>query len=100
MDERKGLKSLVDRYFERRARTRGDVWWLKVHGGPYQRAGVPDYLFCIGGRFGALEIKHPGEKNPKPDPRQQVELDHIAGAGGWTLVSNDIAEITAELGAF
>ena len=35
--------------------------WFKYHGGPFTRAGVPDLLGVVEGRFIALEVKQPGE---------------------------------------
>lgn len=32
-------------------------FWFKVHGGPFQMAGIPDLLGCVEGRFIAIEIK-------------------------------------------
>jgi Holliday junction resolvase len=32
-------------------------WWMKVHGGGFQVAGVPDIIGCYKGRFVAIEVK-------------------------------------------
>lgn len=65
------------------------VWWFKVHGHPYQRAGVPDILLCVDGRLAALELKRPGSRE-RPSPAQLVQLRAIHAAGGWTAVLNDL----------
>ena len=37
-------------------------WWsLKIHGGPYSTAGVPDLLCIRDGRAVFLEVKQPGK---------------------------------------
>lgn len=69
-----------------------DVWPLKVHGGPYQRANIPDYLLCVGGVFCGIELKVPGEQ---PTPGQALELRAIARAGGVSGVATTLAEFIA-----
>lgn len=72
------------------------IWVLKVHGGGYQRAGVPDLLLCLRGRLIALEVKHPkpGETTERilrrVSARQHVELDSLHQAEAeahvvWTV---------------
>lgn len=34
-------------------------WWTKIHGGPFQAAGIPDLIGCVEGLFFALEVKLP-----------------------------------------
>lgn len=34
-------------------------WWVKIHGGPFQQAGIPDLIGCVEGLFFALEVKTP-----------------------------------------
>jgi hypothetical protein len=76
-----------------------DAWLLKVHGGPYQRAGVPDLVMCIDGVFIALEVKHqkPGETDEaardRTTPIQRHEIRRINRAGGWacTVLTPDEA---------
>lgn len=48
--------------------------------------GVPDILACINGYFVAIECKF--GKNT-PSPLQQMQLDAIKNARGFTLVCND-----------
>lgn len=68
------------------------LWVLKVHGGSYQRAGVPDLLVCAHGRLLGLEAKHqkPGESRAHMLSRvtllQHTELDALAGAGAVAAV--------------
>lgn len=68
------------------------TWFLKVHGSPYQPVGVPDLLFCIRGRFVALEVKHqkPGESREHAAQRateaQLAQIRGIRQAGGGAEV--------------
>lgn len=67
----------------RRARACG-AFAEKLHGGQFQRAGLPDIIICYGGRFIAVEVKRPGRK---ATPLQQHVLDEIADAGGVAIVA-------------
>ena len=66
------------------------AWCLKVHGSPYQRAGVPDLLCCHKGRFYAFEVKRPGER---PTPLQSHELQQVQTAGGVSAVVTSVEDV-------
>lgn len=65
-----------------------NVWVMKVHGSPYQMAGVPDLLLCVHGLLIGCEVKHrrPGESEAHARGRttmlQQSQIDQINEAGG------------------
>lgn len=72
------------------------AWIFKTHGGPMQRAGVPDLLVSVGGRLVALEVKHrkPGESvkrmGARVTVRQQAEIQRLRDSGAtvsvvWTV---------------
>lgn len=63
--------------------------WTKVHGGPFQEAGVSDILGCWRGRFVAIELKIPGEK---PTKLQETYLDDIHYSGGIAGVATTVQE--------
>jgi hypothetical protein len=73
-----------------------DVWWIKTHGAPYGRAGVPDLLVCVGGKFAALELKAKGKLATR---LQELEIARIAAAGGVGHVvhSMDDAQVAISL---
>lgn len=54
-------------------------WWMKVHGSPFQKAGVPDIIGCYKGRFTGIEVKMPGNK-PTLIQEKMIELLKKAGA--------------------
>lgn len=54
-------------------------WWFKVHGGPFQPAGIPDLLGCVDGQFFAFEVKRPGKR---PSAIQRKVMGIIQEAGG------------------
>jgi|SRR5699024_9603857 len=73
-------------------------WGMKVHGSPYQPVGIPDLLFCVRGRFVALEVKHqkPGESREhaasRATPQQLAQINGIRRAGGAAHVVVSAAE--------
>ena len=69
-------------------------WWMKVHGGPYQKAGVPDILGCYRGRFFAFEVKVPGGKTTA---KQDHEIQRIRDADGVVDVVTSRAEVESIL---
>ena len=62
---------------------------LKVHGGPYQVAGVPDLLCCVRGRLIGLEVKV-GSNNATP--LQEKTMADIRAAGGIAAVVRSVEE--------
>jgi hypothetical protein len=91
--------ALVGGIWKAIVRAHPDAWLLKVHGGPYQRAGVPDLVLTVAGLFIGLEVKHqkPGESadgaRERTTPLQRAEIRKINAAGGWacTVISVDEA---------
>jgi len=69
-----------------------DSFGWKVHGSPYQIAGLPDLVFCIHGLFIGLEAKHqrPGESLThalgRATPAQLEKIQQINTAGGTAAV--------------
>lgn len=48
-----------------------NIWFFKVHGGPFQKDGIPDLVGCCYGMFFAFEVKEPdGEES-------EVQLETI-----------------------
>ena len=68
-----------------------DVWYLKVHGSPTQRRGVPDLIGAVGYRFFALELKAP---RGQLTPAQRAEAKRILRAtGGGYGVARDLEQV-------
>jgi len=65
-------------------------WWMKVHGGGFQRSGVPDIIGVIDGRFFAIEAKTVDGVLSK---LQEVTLEDIRRCGGLTTVARCLADI-------
>lgn len=78
-----GLRTKATTYFAHVARTEA-LYWVKQYGNPFTRGGIPDFLLCYDGVFGALELKREGEI---PTHKQMHELrliDQRGGLAGWT----------------
>ena len=63
-------------------------FWFKVHGGPFQMAGLPDLLGCVQGRFIGIEVKRPSRMT-NVSPIQQRVIQNINLNGGLAIVSCD-----------
>lgn len=71
------------------ARYGQDIWIRKIHGGPYQRAGIPDLIGCLHGLFFAFEVKMPGEV---ATPLQLHTLREITRAAATARVISSVEE--------
>lgn len=72
-------------------------WWMKVHGDLFQKAGVPDILACINGRFVGIEVKRPGGK---VSALQEYNIEQIRASGGVAFVATSIEEVRFNLDHF
>lgn len=63
----------------RKALTERGWWVMKIHGGPYQRPGIPDLLCCKNGRAVWLEVK---TKTGRVSPAQEEVMREITAIGG------------------
>ena len=66
------------------------LWWIKVHGGPLQRAGTPDLLLCLNGQFVGVEVK---TDDGKVSRIQKHTMKQINDANGWTCVCRSVEEL-------
>lgn len=57
-------------------------FWIKIHGGPFQLAGIPDILGCYKGRFIGIEVKCPGEV-PTTLQWKMIKLIRKAEGRAW-----------------
>lgn len=74
----------------------GELWFAKIHGSRYQRAGVPDFIGCLDGLFFSIELKR--SEAHEPSPRQQVEMRRIERAGGFAFVCSSVESVEWALG--
>ena len=66
------------------------LWYIKLHGGPMQRAGLPDLHVCYEGRPLYLEVKSPVGKTT---PLQDHTLSAIGHAGGTVAVVRSVEDV-------
>lgn len=64
-------------------------WSMKVHGGIFQSAGIPDIIGCDSGRFFGIEVKTPVGKATK---LQLLTIRRIIAAGGRAGVATSVEE--------
>lgn len=67
-------------------------WLFKVHGGPFQPAGVPDLVGTVEGLFIGLEVKMP---DGTVSPIQARTIEMIRAAGGIAEVVTSVEEAIA-----
>jgi Holliday junction resolvase len=63
------------------------VWFFNPQAGPFGRAGIPDKIACIGGKFVGIECK--ADKTKKPTPLQIIAMKEIEMAGGKCFLVYD-----------
>lgn len=51
-----------------------NVYYIKVWGGGFQKAGIPDLIVCLKGKFLAIELKNETRKT-KPTPTIQYRTN-------------------------
>lgn len=68
-------------------------WYVKTISTGFQRAGIPDLIACVNGRFVAIEVK--GESG-RPSELQKYELDQIKKSNGigFLLYPKDFENFT------
>jgi hypothetical protein len=70
---------------------RGAYFYMVVPNG-FSRAGVPDFLVCLHGRFVGIETKAPGKRR-NTTALQKRELAWIEKSGGVSLVVDDVSQL-------
>jgi hypothetical protein len=71
---------------------KADGWWvMKIHGGPYQLAGVPDLLLLKNGNAMFFEVKQPGKKPTPLQARRMAEIEREGGAACHVVTSKEQA---------
>lgn len=65
-------------------------WYFKVHGGPFQKVGVPDIIACINGKFVAIEVKR--SDGGIVSELQKAQIQKIKDSGGLVGVAHNMEE--------
>jgi hypothetical protein len=89
------LETSITKSIQTFAKSRG--WWvMKIAGGPFQRAGVPDLLLIKRGFAVFLEVKVPGKKPTPLQVRVMGEIKEVGGAVTAVVTSRSEAERVLE----
>lgn len=65
---------------------------MKIHGGPFQTAGIPDLLIIKEGRAYFLEVKQPGKRPTKLQEQRMNEIRAKGKAVAEWVTSREQAE--------
>ena len=76
------IKKKVDDLFKKYS-----IWYYCPQAGPFGKAGIPDRVAVIGGRFLGVECK--ANKSRKPTKLQELVMKDIEKAGGKCFVVCD-----------
>jgi RecB family endonuclease NucS len=87
----KHIENQIKRYLDQLG-----VWYMKVHGSMYQKAGVPDILVCLDGRFVGIEVKRPGGV---VSSLQKFNIDDIHRSGGAAFVAYSVDDVRKQFDA-
>jgi len=79
-------KKIYD-YLKKRETAGEPIFFFKVHGSCFQKAGVPDWHVLLAGRAFYVEIKAPGKK---PTRLQEYTMKKIQHAGGVVGVADSL----------
>lgn len=72
-------------------------WYpLKIHGGPFQVAGIPDLLCLRTGRAVWMEVKQPGKYPTAIQRRRMDDLEKIGGTPCAVVTSRSQAKTFLE----
>ncbi len=65
-----------------------NVWFYMPQAGPFGRAGIPDFVLIVEGRFVGVECK--AGRSKRPTALQRVAMEEIENAGGKCFVVYDM----------
>lgn len=69
-------------------------WHIKTHGNMFSRAGTPDILACVNGRFIAIEVKRP---KGVISELQKANIELIKRAGGVAFIAYSVKDVERNL---
>ena len=81
-------ETLISNHVLPRLRAEGG-WWVKVHGGLFQEAGIPDIIGCWNGKFVAIELKTP---QGEPSELQKYTLNKLDSVGAIVGIATSVSE--------
>ena len=79
MAEEKRFENKIKNYIKAEIKKFG----FKFHAGTYTQSGIPDLIYCINGRFVAIEVK---KEKGKPTELQKRKIKKIIQDGGVAVI--------------
>lgn len=89
----KRIENQIKRYLDKIG-----AWHMKTHGTMFSKAGTPDIIACVNGRFIGIEVKRPD--GGKVSELQKFHINAISEAGGVAFVSRSVEETQQHLKKF
>ncbi len=89
------VKNIIAKTKARAVRNSKDIFVIKLHGGPYQRIGLPDIMIVCSGHIAFLEVKRPG---CSPTAIQRHCMHQLRTAGATAVVVHSWDEAKTVLG--
>lgn len=80
MAEEKTFENKIKKYIKDEIQK---SWGFKFHAGTYTQSGIPDLIYCINGRFVAIEVK---KEKGKPTELQKRKIQKIIQDGGVAVI--------------
>lgn len=81
----KNIENAIKRYLKSKG-----AYYFKHHGSQFSQVGIPDIIACYKGIFIGIEVKN---ETGKTSPLQDVNLQMIKEAGGYSLVARSVADV-------
>jgi len=71
-------------------------WTQKIHGNPYQAAGLPDILAIKAGRAYWIEVKRPGQRPTRVQRKRLADLFQVGCVVGVATSVDEALEIVSQ----
>ena len=78
MAREKNFENQIKKYLEEKG-----AWFVKYFANSMTKAGIPDILVCLKGKFIAIEVK---AETGRPSELQEYHLKQINKAGGFGIL--------------
>ncbi|WP_050607241.1 VRR-NUC domain-containing protein [Clostridium niameyense] len=73
-----------------------NTWFFKYWAGPMSKAGIPDIIACVNGRFVGIEVKAPNG-NPSELQKRNIRLIQECGGLGYILYPHQFESFKKEI---
>ena len=84
---------LIHKILEELGRNFPSSYFRKIHGNPYQHAGIPDLVGCVEGFFIGLEVKTDTGETSKIQELEGIAILHAGGIHAVVRSPEDAVKI-------